>query len=250
MSTLNTEYVDSNLNKGVFERREEQWSHISYYTELGLLEYIKRGEPEKIEGRVRDMFPPHNGHLSSNPLRQAIYEFVACITLVTRFAVEGGVTTEQAYTLSDAYIKSADTTKDVESVRALCEKMLIDFAVKVKRAKAAQKPLSMPVIKAINYIDSHLHHQLLLKDIAAAAGRNASYLCVLFKKETSISLSDFINREKIEEARHLLRDTDMQVAQIAETLAFSSQSYFAKRFHEFTGETPKNWRQKRIVTHR
>ncbi len=249
MSNSNTDHIERAFTKGAFERREEQWSHISYSTELDLLECIKRGEPEKIEGRVREVFPQHDGHLSSDPLRQAIYEFVACITLVTRFAVEGGVTTEQAYTLSDAYIKSVDNAKDVTSVRLLCEKMLIDFAVKVKRAKAAQKPPSMPVINAINYIDSHLHSKLSLEDIADAAGRTSSYLCVLFKNETGISLTGYINREKLEEAKHLLRDTDMPVSEVAETLAFGSQSYFTKLFREHVGDTPKSWRQKRIVKH-
>ncbi len=243
------EHIDSAYSRLAYERREEQWEHISYYNELGFLQHIKRGEPEKIEGRVRAVFPAHNGHLSSDPLRQAIYEFVACITLVTRFAVEGGVTMEYAYTLSDAYIKSVDTAKDVLSVHRLCQKMLIDFATKVKRAKAAQKPLSMPVIQAINYIDSRLHYHLSLEDIANAVGRSASYLSVLFKEEMGVPLSRYINSEKIEEARHLLRDTDMTICEIAETLAFGSQSYFTKLFREFTGETPKSWRVKRIVKH-
>ncbi len=39
--------------------------------------------------------------------------------------------------------------------------------------------------------------------------RTASYLCVLFKRETGISLTGYINREKLEEAKRLLRDTDM-----------------------------------------
>ncbi len=245
----NSESIHSTFTKGAYDRREEQWTHISYSTELILLELIKRGEPERIEGKVRDMFPPHDGHLSSDPFRQAVYEFVACITLVTRFAVEGGVPVELAYTLSDAYIKSADRMKDVRSVRMLFEKMLIDFAQMVKRAKTAQKPLSMPIVNAINYIDSHLHYKLALEDIAAAIGRNASYLCVLFKEETGLSITTYINREKIEEAKNLLRDTDMPVSEIAETLAFGSQSYFTKLFRVTTGETPKSWRQKRLIKH-
>jgi YesN/AraC family two-component response regulator len=241
---------DKAFSKIVFERREEGWSHVPYYTELDLLEIIKNGEPERIAGRVRDMFPVHSGHLSADPHRQAIYEFVACITLVTRFAVEGGVQTERAYTLSDEYIRRADNTKNVHGVYALYEKMLLDFVTKVKHAKRAKKPLSLPVVRATEYIDSHLHTKILLKDIAAAVGRNASYLCVLFKEETGVALSTYINREKIEEAKHLLRDTDMMISEISATLAFGSQSYFAKLFQEFTGETPKVFRAKKVVEHR
>jgi YesN/AraC family two-component response regulator len=235
-----------------FIRREEEWTHVTYHSELDLLEIIKRGEVEKISNRnrIRDMFPAHNGHLSDNPHRQAIYEFVACITLVTRFAVEGGLTTEQAYTLSDAYIKYADKTRNVGGVHTLYVKMLRDFAARVKRARNMKKPLSMPVIRAMEYIDSHLHNKISLQDIGKAVNRNPAYLCVQFKEEAGISISSFINHEKIEEAKHLLRNTDMAISEISMTLAYGSQSYFAKLFHERTGETPKNYRRKQVIHHR
>jgi YesN/AraC family two-component response regulator len=242
--------IDKAYGKIVFERREEQWTHVQYYAELDILDLIKRGEPEKIPDRIRDMFPSHNGHLSANPHRQAIYEFVACITLVTRFAIEGGAPAEQAYTLSDTYIKYADKTKSAEEVHLLYNKMLIDFAVKVKRTKTAGKPYSFPVLRTMEYIDGNLHCKLSLKEIGRDVGRNPSYLCLLFKKETGIPLSRYINREKIEEARHLLRDTDMSVSAISAALAFGSQSYFAKIFQTFCGETPKEYRQRGIIAHR
>jgi YesN/AraC family two-component response regulator len=154
------------------------------------LELIKRGDVSKIQGRIRDIFPAHNGHLSENPRRQTIYEFAACITLVTRFAIEGGLATEAAYTLSDAYIKSADKTADAKEVYAVYERMLIDFATKVKRAK---KRFSLPVMRCMEYIDSSLHSQISLEDIGKAAGRNPAYICVQFKTETGMALTKSIS---------------------------------------------------------
>jgi AraC-like DNA-binding protein len=60
--------------------------------------------------------------------------------------------------------------------------------------------------------------------------------------------SKYINCEKVEEAKRLLRDTDAPVSEIAATLAFSSQSCLI--FREFTGETPKSYRVKQLVIHR
>jgi YesN/AraC family two-component response regulator len=241
---------DQQLTASVFDKREEQWLHIPYNEELNLLEMVKRGEVEKISGLLGKSFPVHNGHLSDDPHRQAIYEFVACTTLVTRFAVEGGVAVEQAYTLSDAYIKSADKTKDARAVYALYEKMIIDFTTKTRRAKQAKKPFSLTVAKCMAYIDGHLHSRITLDDIGRSVGRNPAYLCVQFKEETGIPLSKYINMEKIDEAKLLLRDTNMSVSEISATLGYGSQSYFAKIFQAFAGDTPKRYRLRQAVEHK
>jgi len=246
MDALSSEIL---FNRTLFSRREEQWSHISYQDELRLLEAVKRGEMDKVSARIGRVFPIHTGHLSVNPHRQAIYEFIACVTLVTRFAVEGGATSEQAYTLSDGYIQKADETSGRDGVYALYAAMLADFNAMVKRAKTARKPFSRPVVDAIKYIDSNLHYKITLQDVANAANRNPAYLCVHFKKETGIALTQYINREKIAEAKHLLRDTSMTISDIAVTLAFGSQSYFSKTFRELMGETPKEYRQKQVFIH-
>ena len=171
MAGNTTEQAFFALQRCAFDRREEQWMHVPCNIELGLLEIIKRGEPENIARNFSGIFPPPDGHLSPTPLRQAVYEFIACIALTTRFAVEGGLTVETAYTFSDAYIQSADAAKDVDTVHALCRKMPIGFAAKVKRVQASRRNLSMPLIRTIDYIDSHLHNKLTLSEIAGAVNR-------------------------------------------------------------------------------
>jgi AraC-like DNA-binding protein len=241
--------IESALRREYFDRREEQWLHVPYEKELKLLEYIKNGDTEKVHGRFFEAFPQHYGHLSENPHRQAVYEFVACVTLVTRFAIEGGLDIESAYSLSDAYIKSADKTGDEAEVFALFPEMAIDFAEKVKRAKRGARVLTPPIRKCVEYIDSNLHYRITLRNLGSETGRNPSYLCVRFKEEVGVSITEYINRSKIDEAKHLLRDEDFPVSKIANTLGFCSQSYFTKIFKQHAGETPRNYRIRHFRTH-
>jgi YesN/AraC family two-component response regulator len=74
-------------------------------------------------------------------------------------------------------------------------------------------------------------------------------LSVQFKKETGIALTHYINAQKIEEAKRLLRDENMPLAVIAATLAYASQSYFSKIFQEITGETPRRYRENHFTNH-
>lgn len=61
---------------------------------------------------------------------------------------------------------------------------------------------------------------------------NRSYLSTKFKKETGMIISDYIMKEKIEEAKRLLRYTDKSATAIAAYLSFSSQSHFSNALHK------------------
>jgi YesN/AraC family two-component response regulator len=248
-TNLNEKEIESALNRENFDRREEQWLHVPYEKELRLLEYVKNGDVEKVKGKLFDIFPLHEGNLSRDPHRQVIYEFIASVTLVTRFAIEGGLDIESAYSLSDAYIKSADNTKTPREVFALFPKMTLDFCEKVRQAKRRSKPLPPVIRKSLEYIDSNLHYRITLDDLGRETGKNPSYLCVQFKNDVGVSVTEYINRAKINAAKQLLRDENAPVSEIAATLSFCSQSYFAKVFKQYTGETPKDYRLRHFRTH-
>ena len=58
-----------------------------------------------------------------------------------------------------------------------------------------------------------------------------------------ITISEFILRERMLEAKRMLRDSDLTVAAIADKLAFCSQSYFTKNFTQTEGMTPLEYRK-------
>ena len=60
---------------------------------------------------------------STDPIRQAKYSVVAFITLCTRAAIEGGLSSEIAYTLSDTYAQSVDMAQTVSHVAAVSHAM-------------------------------------------------------------------------------------------------------------------------------
>ena len=69
-----------------------------------------------------------------------------------------------------------------------------------------------------------------------------SYLSTKFKKETGMTLSQYIQEQKIEKAKSLLKTTDRSILEIATYLGFSSQGYFQNVFKKLTGMTPKEYR--------
>ena len=72
---------------------------------------------------------------------------------------------------------------------------------------------------------------------------NASYLSTLFKKEVGMPLTDFVNRQRIEQAKKLLIATELPTKTIAQQCGIPDIYYFSRLFKKRTGVTPKLYRE-------
>ena len=117
-----------------------------------------------------------------------------------------------------------------------------DYTGKMRRIKL-NGAYSRQIVHGVDYIITHLHSRILLEDAAKYLDISPAYLSRLFKKETGMTFSDFVNKQKIEEAAALLLYTEYSDTQISTLLAFSSQSYFIKVFRKYMGTTPKQYKK-------
>ena len=183
------------------------------------------------------------GVLSRNTLTNIKYHFVVTAAMLTRYCIDGGLEPEQAYRLSDFYILKMDTCTTVRQIADLHHEMAKDFTGKMVLQKKSSI-LSKPVVQCVDYIYSHIKERITVAVLAEYTGLSESYLSRVFKQNLGISISDYIREKKIEKATHLLRYSDKSITDIANYLSFSSQSHFIQTFENFTGMTPKKYRNK------
>lgn len=101
------------------------------------------------------------------------------------------------------------------------------------------------VEKVISFISGNIYNSLSRDEIARSVYLNPEYLSRLFKKETGISLLEYIQNEKIKIAKELLVETRLSVSDIASKLGYSNFAYFAQLFSKNTGQTPGVYRKSR-----
>ena len=106
-----------------------------------------------------------------------------------------------------------------------------------------EKSYSPRLVKMMTYIEEHLGEKIELADIAEHVGISRTYASAVFREELGMTISEFILRERMLEAKRMLRDTDLTVASIADRLGFCSQSYFTKNFTGTEGMTPVEYRR-------
>lgn len=223
------------------EKTYEAGIHNTYKMEREMLGYVSAGNLEAIRQFVGKPTTGRIGELASNVLRQRRNSCIVSATLISRAAVEGGLSTEVAFTLSDRYIQKAELLTSGAELAELGLEMLLDYT---KRVAALKYGVDASVLadKVMRYIVSNIGRKISAVDIAKALDMNRSYLCERFKLETGQTIGECINTVHIEEAKRMLKTTTLSIAQISEYLAFSSQSYFQTVFKKSVGCTPKEYR--------
>lgn len=110
-----------------------------------------------------------------------------------------------------------------------------------------KKEYSPQVRYAIQYIDAHLSIQLNLADIAVNAFTAPSTLTRNFKRETGMTVGQYIDNSVLFKAERMLLSSSKSILEISETLGFCDQFYFARRFKEKFGITPRDYRKMNII---
>lgn len=216
--------------------------HKVYENERALLRMVREGDLNYQEvfnraGQLSYGVRAQNG----KPLEQAMVSCTTFVSLITRAAIEGGLSPESAYTLGDGYIQSIMQSKSVAEMAGMANTAYDDFVRRVHKIR--QSPSVSPHIRqCCDYIEMHLETPLTLKSLAAAAGYTEYYLSRKFKQEMGINISEYIRFARVERAKTLLHSTDLSVADVADLLQFCSSSHFSKIFQSVTGKTPMQWR--------
>ena len=96
---------------------------------------------------------------------------------------------------------------------------------------------------AVSYIADH-YTDLTEDDVAAACGMSRSYFSRTFSRAMQIGFSAYVTSVRLREAERLLLTTDQSMTEIAETVGFSTISYFIARFRAVHGITPARYRAK------
>ena len=239
--------MDKTIGKELLYReylmREEMLYHAPFSPEIEFYNAVKSGNSKDVEKTLKVDFCDKAGFgmLSKSRLQSFKYHFAITAAMLARYCIEGGMEHEQAYLISDLYINEADRAVSLKQISGLHRKMVRDYTERMKAVRVG-RVYSRHIATAVHYIYDHLHEKILLDDLADEVGIAPGYLSRLFKKETGMSVSEYITVKKVETAANMLKYAEYTPSQIANILAFSSQSYFVSVFKRYMGSTPGKYK--------
>lgn len=217
--------------------------HNTLALEQTIMSFVRHGDTAALKEWLKNAPAVRPGILSFDTLRQFKNTFIVTATLVSRAAIRGGMDVNDALSLSDAYIQKTELLSSVESIENLQYHMVFDYTERVKKIRLGKTPTKLTTDIA-NYVQKHLTEPVDIDALSKAMFISRTHLAVKFKKETGMTLTDFVLKEKIEEGKRLLRYTDKSISAIAAHLGFSSQGHFANAFRKYADCPPNEYRLK------
>lgn len=224
---------DSRMNIRMIEER--------YQIESQILEAVTSGNEAKAMTIISKAASPNLPYRLQNNLRNLKDYAIAFNTLLRKAVEQAGVHPVHIDAHSNQNVKLIEQASSAEQCRAIQLQIVRNYCRMVR--KHTLKDYSLLTQKIITYISTDLTADLSLNAMAELLNVNASYLSTLFKKEVGIPLTDFVNRQRIEQAKKLLVVTDMPIKMIAEKCGIPDVYYFSRLFKKRTGCTPKVYQE-------
>ena len=97
----------------------------------------------------------------------------------------------------------------------------------------------------VKYIrDNYPDPEFSLQSLADSLQMSTPYLSQYFKKNTDFTISEYVNRLRMEKAKDLLLKTELSVQEIAAQVGYYSVSSFIRKFREKENVTPGQFKKK------
>jgi AraC-like DNA-binding protein len=160
-----------------------------------------------------------------------------------------GLSKDQAESLRTAYLQTRavepERYQSMITLLATFAEQLGKHAEKLALISVNSEPA--PIVKAKKFIEQTLADPLPLPLVARQAGLSESHFCRLFKETTGLTLTDYINRRRIEWAKRELLKPEVRISEIAFQIGYQSLSQFNRSFVRFTGNSPTNFRREELA---
>lgn len=143
-----------------------------------------------------------------------------------------------------AHLQSSQPGDAAVCDAAVAELVAMAFAARPSLLDSAAPELSPAVQKSIERMRLYYHMPTRVAELASMVGMSESHFSRTFKAAMGTSPIDWLRRERINQAKRRLIESDDAVKEIAQQVGYSDQFFFSKDFKKMTSLTPTQFREK------
>lgn len=228
----------------IYDMRDKYMDEKEHYdyilaAEEQLCELIKKhdkiGSQDLLNRLLGHIFFYHAGNISDIKART-----LELIVIISRAIISSGADVGDIFRYNTEYIQEIDRCSSVDELNRWLSEVICQFiAVSFDYVDIKHSDI---VYKTMDYIRNNCLRRITLEEVANEVFLSKSYLSSIFKQETGISITDFINQTRIAHSKKLLSGTSKSLIEIANECAFGDQSYFSRVFKRYEGISPKQFR--------
>lgn len=207
---------------------------------LGLVEEGRTEAALEAWGRLGQIPPVKE--LTVTGLQNMIVNATILRTLTRKAAERGGVHPVVVDAISVAYAQKMYAASSKNELARLLPDMIREFTDAVHEAQKMHYSPQISIV--VNYLKLHLSQEIDMDQLARLAGCAPGYLGKRFKKETGMTLAQYLAQERCNTAAKLLARTGRPVQEISAHVGYMDSNYFIKVFKSCKGATPTEYRKK------
>ena len=141
------------------------------------------------------------------------------------------------------YLLKPVSEEDLENTLAMLRTSMKNLYELPDENAASRLGSEESVRKAIRYMHEHYMEELDIGSLADSLGFHSAYLTRLFNRYVGETPLKYLTGLRIEEAKKLLRDSTLSIADIGERVGYPDQFHFSKTFRKTTGMNPSAFRR-------
>ena len=222
------------VNMRIMEKR--------YNYEKQFMEAVSKGQIAKIDLLINGLDPKNFETRTADTIRNIKNYCIIMNTLLRKAAETGGVHPIYLNNLSTDFALKIELITSTKTATELMKNMFRSYCLLVRHHST--KNFSEPVKQIVNIINADLSANLNLRTLAATQKLSPSYVSTLFKKEIGITVTEYINKKRIDTAKSLLKTTNLQIQTVAQHCGILDVHYFSRLFKKYCGVTPMEYREK------
>ncbi len=149
--------------------------------------------------------------------------------------------------LGQAYTRQLDLSHSgafgcEQLVRSYLEQLLI-FLIRGNQHSAAPRhnENNTLLISICDFLEKNVEAPLHFSDIKKRFNVSASVIKKVFREHMGCGAMEYFTRLKIDAAKELIRESDLNFTEIADRLAFNTSQYFTTVFRRVSGMTPSEY---------
>ena len=230
------------------ELSEKNYSKIyrRYDQEKQFLSMIRNGDTKNIMTAFEKLSGPEalsdfsketlNYYASGNGL--AILK-----ALSRKAAEESGLSVITIDEITQKYTQLSSATNNADLQTRYQIDMIVELTKAVHNHKLSLDKYSPSIQKVLEYINLHLGDHISNEDLSANANMSISHLAKVFKKETGVTITEYIALLRCKKAANLLKKTNLPIQEISSYVGYSDNNYFVKVFKKNYDMTPTEFRK-------
>ncbi|MCR5188424.1 MAG: helix-turn-helix domain-containing protein [Treponema sp.] len=145
--------------------------------------------------------------------------------------------------IEDAFNRLFKLSESMEN-KEKCSILLYEYILLVQKSCLLESsPLTNGhVKKAILFMEENYSRDLTIEEIAASAGLSIQHFCRIFHQVMKMRPLEFLARKRISQAKNLLENSEMTVAQVGQAVGYPDKNYFGIVFKAHEGLSPGKWK--------